>query len=130
MAIVIITHDFGVVSGMAMKVAVMYAGRLAEFGSVDDVLLHPVHPYTLGLLRSVPTLATPIGSKFIGLPGTPPDLSRRINGCAFMPRCSFALPSCANGRPPLLSTPGLSRTQLAACPVVVKQFAGKDRAHA
>jgi len=123
MAIVIITHDIGVVSGMATKVAVMYAGRLAEIGSVDDVLTRSVHPYTLGLLNSVPTLKAPIGSRFSGLPGSPPDLSRRIDGCAFMPRCSQAIPNCERGRPPLVHAPGDSPEHLAACPVVMNKLA-------
>jgi len=123
MAIVIITHDIGVVSGMATKVAVMYAGRLVEIGSVDDVLTRSVHPYTLGLLNSVPTLKAPIGSRFSGLPGSPPDLSRRIDGCAFMPRCSHAIPSCERGRPPLVHAPGDSSEHLAACPVVMNKLA-------
>jgi peptide/nickel transport system ATP-binding protein len=123
MAIVIITHDFGVVSGMATKVAVMYAGRIAEIGPVDDVLMDPVHPYTRGLLASVPSLSARIGSKFVGLPGQPPDLSRPIRGCAFAPRCPSALPSCSSGRPGLLAVPGRSASRLAACPVVVNQLA-------
>jgi peptide/nickel transport system ATP-binding protein len=124
MAIVIITHDFGVVSGMATKVAVMYAGRLSEFGSVDEVLTDPVHPYSRGLLDSVPSLSAEIGSKFVGLPGQPPDLSRAIRGCAFTPRCPSALPSCGNTRPPLLSVPGTSTAHVAACPVVINKLAG------
>ncbi len=121
MAIVIITHDFGVVSGMATKVAVMYAGRLSELGPVDDVLMNPVHPYTQGLLRSVPSLTAEIGSKFVGLPGQPPDLSRAIQGCAFTPRCGLAQPSCSTNRPQLLSVPGESAAHVAACPIVINK---------
>ncbi|MER8643156.1 ABC transporter ATP-binding protein [Mesorhizobium sp. M1252] len=123
MAIVIITHDFGVVSGMATKVAVMYAGRLSELGPVDDVLMTPVHPYTKGLLGSVPSLNADIGSKFIGLPGQPPDLSRLIRGCAFTPRCASALQSCSATQPHLLSVPGESSTHVAACPVIINKLA-------
>lgn len=122
MAIVIVTHDIGVVSGMATKVAVMYAGRMAEIGSVDDVLTRSVHPYTMGLLNSVPTLKSPIGSKFSGLPGSPPDLSRKISGCAFMPRCNYAIPSCAHERPPLVHASGVGVDHLAACPVVMNKL--------
>ena len=123
MAIVIITHDFGVVSGMATKVAVMYAGRLSELGPVDDVLIDPVHPYTKGLLRSVPSLSAEIGSKFVGLPGQPPDLSRPVHGCAFAPRCPAAIPSCSVNRPSLLSVAGRNIEHVDACPVVVNQLA-------
>lgn len=122
MAIVIITHDFGVVSGLANKVAVMYAGRMAEIGSVDDVLSKPVHPYTHGLLTSVPTLKAAIGDRFFGLPGSPPDLSKRIHGCAFKERCNKALPTCGNGRSPLTHVPGDNIDHLAACPVVMNRF--------
>lgn len=122
MAIVVITHDFGVVSGMATKVAVMYAGRLSELGSVDDVLTSPVHPYTKGLLGSVPSLTSEIGSKFVGLPGQPPDLSRAIQGCAFTPRCPSALQSCGSNRPQLMSVPGESPAHVAACPVVINKL--------
>tara|TARA_R110002020_G_scaffold184947_2_gene382282 strand:+ start:1813 stop:2835 length:1023 start_codon:yes stop_codon:yes gene_type:complete len=123
MAIVVITHDFGVVSGMANKVAVMYAGRLSELGSVDDVLLDPVHPYTRGLLKSVPSLDSEIGSEFIGLHGQPPDLSRRIDGCPFAPRCYAALESCREHRPPLLPVPHSAAARVVACPVVLNSHA-------
>ncbi|MDP3342370.1 ABC transporter ATP-binding protein [Frigidibacter sp.] len=119
MAIVIITHDFGVVSGLADKVAVMYAGRLSEIGGVRDVLIEPAHPYTQGLLRSVPSLTVPMNTKFAGLPGQPPNLARRIEGCAFAPRCAEVRPECSVHRPALLSVPRSATGHLAACPVVI-----------
>ncbi|NUB45896.1 ABC transporter ATP-binding protein [Fertoebacter nigrum] len=121
MAIVIITHDFGVVSGLADKVAVMYAGRLSELGSVRDVLVGPAHPYTRGLLQSVPSLTVPMDTKFVGLPGQPPNLAHRIDGCAFAPRCAEVRADCRGHRPGLLSVPRSSPGHLAACPVVVNQ---------
>jgi peptide/nickel transport system ATP-binding protein len=118
MSVVLITHDIGVVSGMANKIAVMYAGRVVEFGSVDDVLLSPSHPYTRGLLASVPTLTAPIGTPFVGLRGTPPDTSRRITGCPFVPRCDDAIAECSATAPPLVPIGAVSDDHLAACPVV------------
>jgi len=123
MAIVIITHDFGVVSGLADRVAVMYAGRLSELGGVHEVLLDPAHPYTRGLLASVPSLSAPLGTPFEGLPGQPPNLARRIDGCAFAPRCPVVRHSCSRDRPPLLSVPRSALGHLAACPVTVNQTA-------
>jgi peptide/nickel transport system ATP-binding protein len=123
MAIVIITHDFGVVSGLADKVAVMYAGRLSELGSVRDVLVDPAHPYTRGLLQSVPSLTVPMDTPFIGLPGQPPNLARRIDGCAFAPRCDKVRDDCRVHRPGLLSVTRSSDGHLAACPVTVNQIA-------
>ncbi|WP_028957448.1 ABC transporter ATP-binding protein [Sulfitobacter sp. 20_GPM-1509m] len=123
MAIVIITHDFGVVSGLADKVAVMYAGRLSELGSVRDVLIDPAHPYTRGLLQSVPSLTVPMDTKFLGLPGQPPNMAYRIEGCAFAPRCIEARADCHVNRPSLLSVPHSASDRLAACPVIVNQFA-------
>ncbi len=120
MAIVLITHDIGVVSGLATKLAVMYAGRLVEVGLVDDVLLRPVHPYTKGLLASVPSLNAPIGSRFSGLRGSPPDLSRPIRGCPFVPRCDYAVTQCSEDRPPLVSVEIGNGRHRAACPVAGK----------
>jgi peptide/nickel transport system ATP-binding protein len=117
MAIVLITHDIGVVAGMADTVAVMYAGTVVEAGEVDDVLLQPQHPYTRGLLDSVPQRAAPIGSAFKGLPGLPPDLTRRIAGCAFAPRCAQAQAGCHSHRPGLEPVAG-GRGHVAACPVL------------
>ncbi|WP_108658277.1 ABC transporter ATP-binding protein [Acuticoccus kandeliae] len=114
MAIVIVTHDMGVVSTLATTVAVMYAGRVVEAGPVRDVLLEPRHPYTAGLLRSVPTLRGPLDAPFRGLGGTPPDLSKPRPGCAFAPRCEFALPDCRDKRPTLID---LGAGRSAACPV-------------
>lgn len=99
MAIILITHDIGVVSGMADEVAVMYAGRFAETGSADSVLRTPVHPYTQALLSSIPREVDPIGSDFRGIVGLPPRLSERIVGCAFASRCSSSITRCRHERP-------------------------------
>ena len=118
MAIILITHDIGVVSGMATQVAVMYAGRIAELGSVDDVLLRPRHPYTKGLLDSLPSLNVPVGTPFKGLRGIPPKLSAPIRGCPFVPRCDYSVPTCSSERPMLSPAGDAGRNHRAACPVV------------
>ncbi len=92
MAIVIITHDLGVVAEMADDVAVMYAGRIVETASAQLVFSGPEHPYTWGLLRSIPTLAGPREGQLVPIPGTPPSLISRPSGCHFHPRCRYAQP--------------------------------------
>ncbi len=116
MAIVLITHDMGVVAGCASRVAVMYAGRIAEYGPVEPVLTRPRHPYTKGLIAAIPRAEDETGSPFRGLPGAPPILAGPIAGCAFAPRCGLAIQRCAEERPSLVEaeTCGV----LAACPVI------------
>ncbi|GAA2002243.1 ABC transporter ATP-binding protein [Catenulispora subtropica] len=87
LAILLITHDLGVVSGVAHDVMVMYAGRCVEYGPAAQVLAAPEHPYTAGLLRSVPTLHGPADSELVPIPGSPPNLLDPPSGCAFHPRC-------------------------------------------
>jgi oligopeptide/dipeptide ABC transporter ATP-binding protein len=100
-ALVIITHNLGVVARYADRVNVMYAGRIVESGTASDIYHRPVHPYTLGLLRSVPRMDRPRGDRLIPIEGQPPDLTREIAGCAYLPRCRFAVERCAREAPPL-----------------------------
>jgi oligopeptide/dipeptide ABC transporter ATP-binding protein len=100
-ALVIITHNLGIVARYADRVNVMYAGRLVEQGSADNVYRRPSHPYTVGLLNSVPRLDRPRGSPLDPIPGNPPDLSALPAGCAFRPRCTLAVKRCAEEVPPL-----------------------------
>ena len=102
-AVVLITHDLGVVAGNADRIAVMYAGKLVETGSVDDVFNRPHMPYTLGLLRSVPNLITAGKTRLVPLEGRPPSLDALPPGCPFEPRCPIAIPACRGTEPPLLS---------------------------
>jgi peptide/nickel transport system ATP-binding protein len=106
MAIVIITHDLGVVAEMADDIAVMYAGRIVETASAELVFAGPEHPYTWGLLKSIPTLGSSRDEELVPIPGTPPSLINRPSGCHFHPRCPYAQPDHAVIDPPLEPVPG------------------------
>ena len=99
--IVLITHDLGVVAGMCSKVFVMYAGQIVEAAAVQQLYASPLHPYTAGLLQSVPK-PDGIGKKLSTIDGQPPDLIAPPSGCAFLPRCPFAMQACLQA-PPLMS---------------------------
>lgn len=106
MAVAIVTHDLGVIASTCDRVAVMYAGRVLETGSVDSVLHDPTHAYTLGLLGSLPS-ARHARQRLVGIPGSPPDPAALPRGCRFALRCSFVVPDCGNAIPPLERiTPG------------------------
>jgi oligopeptide/dipeptide ABC transporter ATP-binding protein len=98
MAIVLITHDLGVVAEVADSVAVMYAGRVVESGKVREVLGKPAHPYTVALLDSVPHVQHD-GGKLHPILGSPPDMAAAPSGCAFHPRCRFATDVCSESQP-------------------------------
>ena len=100
-ALVVITHNLGVVARYADRVNVMYAGKIIEMGSAQQIYHQPHHPYTLGLLASVPRMDQPRGTRLIPIDGQPPDLTRLDGGCAFRPRCRFAVDRCAREFPPL-----------------------------
>ena len=112
-ALIIITHNLGVVARYANRVNVMYAGRLVESGPATEVYHNPRHPYTMALLRSVPRLDRPRQARLDPVEGQPPDLTRLDGGCSFRPRCRFAVDDCARARPPLQPSGG--GTHLAAC---------------
>ena len=97
-AVMLITHDMGVIAETADRVAVMYAGRIVEIGSVRDVIKSPRHPYTKGLMGAIPTVTGRIG-RLVQIPGTMPRLTSIPNGCAFHPRCSEAFERCLSERP-------------------------------
>jgi oligopeptide/dipeptide ABC transporter ATP-binding protein len=103
-ALIVITHNLGVVARYADLVNVMYAGKIVETGTARQIYHHPRHPYTLGLLRSVPRLDHPRGERLIPILGQPPDLTRLGRGCAYEPRCSFRIERCAQDLPPLVDT--------------------------
>jgi len=100
-ALVLITHNLGVVARYAQRVNVMYAGRIAESGTTREIFARPRHPYTVGLLASVPRIDRPKGERLVPIDGQPPDLARLGPGCAYRPRCRWAVAECAVARPPL-----------------------------
>jgi oligopeptide/dipeptide ABC transporter ATP-binding protein len=100
-AMIIITHNLGVVARYADRVNVMYAGKIVESGTAKEIYHNPRHPYTLALLKSGPRLDLPRGAKLDPVDGQPPDLARLDDGCPFRPRCRFAQDGCANDVPPL-----------------------------
>jgi oligopeptide transport system ATP-binding protein len=111
-SIILITHDLGVVAEMCDRVIVMYAGKVIETGTVDDIFYNPQHPYTKGLLRSVPRLDLKRDEPLTPIFGTPPDLLRPPAGCGFTARCESAMRVCQEYDPELKE---ISSTQRAAC---------------
>ena len=99
MAIIMITHDLGVVAGIADRINVMYAGYIVETGTVDEIFHNPRHPYTLGLLKSIPRLDEPRKEKLVPIEGLPPDLVDPPPGCPFQPRCPYAVERCVTENP-------------------------------
>ncbi|MFM2486206.1 ABC transporter ATP-binding protein [Celerinatantimonas yamalensis] len=103
MSIVIITHDLGVVAGLCDQVMVMYGGRVAEHGDVQQIFYHPQHPYTQGLLQSMPSLVSELDQALYSIPGHPPNLQSLPAGCAFNPRCAKCIDACSQTQPELLA---------------------------
>jgi peptide/nickel transport system ATP-binding protein len=105
MAMILITHDLGVVADVADRIAVMYAGRIVEYADVHSLYAAPAHPYTKGLLESIPRLDAK-GQELSTIKGLPPNLMRIPPGCAFHPRCPYAKQVCRDEVPPLLDLGG------------------------
>ncbi len=111
-AVIIITHNLGVVARYVERVNVMYAGRLVESGPTDVIYSEPRHPYTMGLLGSVPRLDLPRKRKLFVIDGMPPHLAHLPKGCAFQPRCRYAIARCSEERPELAQ---VGDNHLSAC---------------
>jgi oligopeptide transport system ATP-binding protein len=113
MSIVLITHNLGVVADLSQRVCVMYAGQMVEKGSIDDIFHNPQHPYTVGLLSSIPRVDTGKEQRrrLVPIDGTPPDLFAPPSGCGYAPRCPFAMKICRNVPPPLTEV-GLDHTAM------------------
>ena len=101
MAIIMVTHDLGVIADMCDEIIVMYGGRVCERGTAEDIFYRPSHEYTKGLLRSIPNVGR-MGEKLVPIPGTPINLLNMPKGCAFCPRCKYATEQCAQACPPLV----------------------------
>ncbi len=110
MAVMWITHDLGVVAEIADNINVMYAGYIVERGSVRDIFKRTRHPYTLGLLGSLPRLDEAPGTELVAIPGLPPDLLSLPKGCPFVYRCMYAVDRCLDEMPPLEQTDGINHT--------------------
>jgi len=110
MAVMWITHDLGVVAEMAHKINVMYAGYIIERGQVRDIYKLTRHPYTMGLLGSLPRLDEAPGTKLVSIPGLPPDLVALPEGCPFYARCTYRVERCKEQMPPLEQTDGIDHT--------------------
>ena len=118
-AIILITHDLGVVAGFCDRTLVMYGGQIMEDGPTDDVFAHPSHPYTKGLLQAVPRLDR-VETELKTIAGEPPDMSRLPDGCPFSPRCAQVQNTCAALRPELVKH---AQTRRRACHVPVQEVA-------
>ena len=113
LALIVITHDLGVVARIATRVLVMYAGRVVEYGDADEVFDQPMHPYTRALLRSVDFAGAPPRTRLYALEGYPPQLGNLPSGCAFHPRCGYCVDICRQFVPELGPVP--DRRSLSAC---------------
>jgi oligopeptide/dipeptide ABC transporter ATP-binding protein len=102
-ALILITHDLGVVAGMTQRINVMYAGFIVETATTAELFERPSHPYTVGLLHSIPRLDAVEGEELIPIEGRPPDMRQAPVGCPFAPRCAWRLPVCWSSNPPLVS---------------------------
>jgi oligopeptide/dipeptide ABC transporter ATP-binding protein len=100
-ALVLITHDLGVVAGMTQRINVMYAGSIVESATTAEVFAQPSHPYTVGLLHSIPRIDAAPGEELLPIEGRPPDMRRAPTGCPFAPRCAWRLEVCWTNNPPL-----------------------------
>lgn len=111
MAIIMITHDLGVVASMCEKIAVMYAGKIVEYGTAEDIFYRPKHQYTKGLIRSIPRLDTKEHERLIPIEGTPVDMLNPPKGCPFAPRCEECMKICLKEMPPVAEFDDVHYTQ-------------------
>lgn len=102
MAVILISHNLGVVAGLSDEIAVMYAGKVVEWAPAEDLFAHPLHPYTRALLQSIPKIETEKKTRLSNIPGAPPDLVNLPPGCRFQPRCSEDRRQCQPAEPPLI----------------------------
>ena len=111
MAIIMITHDLGIVASMCEKIAVMYAGKIIEYGTTDDIFYNPKHEYTKGLIRSIPRLTAKEHERLVPIEGTPVDMLNPPAGCPFAPRCDNCMKICLDQMPPVMYFSDVHYTQ-------------------
>jgi oligopeptide transport system ATP-binding protein len=111
MAIILITHDLGVVASTCQRIAVMYAGHIVEYGTVEDIFYRPKHEYTKGLLRSMPRLDATKHERLVPIEGTPIDMLNPPKGCPFAPRCANCMKICLRQMPPVTEFDDVHYTQ-------------------
>ena len=111
-SIIMITHDMGVIASMCSRILVMYGGTICEQGDVREIFYGAKHPYTWGLLNSIPKVYQKRGEKLVPITGTPPDMLQPPAGCPFSPRCRYCMPVCRAYMPPVTA---LSETHSVAC---------------
>ena len=122
-AVILITHDLGVVAGFCDRLLVMYAGRIVESGPTDAVVGEPQHPYTRGLLESIPRLRGHLPARLRSVEGSPPEIGALLPGCAFAPRCPLAMPVCLEETPRLEPVPGEGQVhRVVACHAVARGY--------
>ena len=119
-SLIVVTHNLGLVSRYAKRIYVMYAGRVVECGTTEDLLTRPKHPYTMGLLKAVPGLDDDKEKDLVPIHGAPPNLARLPEGCYFMPRCPYACDKCRNSNYPEFKEVG-ERGHFAACHLDIKE---------
>ena len=123
MGIIFITHNLGVVADICDKVSVMYAGKIVEQGPVDDIFYEPAHPYTKGLLRSMPRVDAKSYERLIPIEGTPVDMLNPPEGCPFAPRCEHCMKICLKKMPPYVEVGEKHRS---ACWLRVQELMNKE----
>ena len=121
MSVVWITHDLALIAGLADRIAVLYAGTVVEDAPVNAIFDRPTHPYTRGLLASLPTLSDQPMARLASIGGTPPEPGRRPPGCPFAPRCALAIAACAAAVPQLTAVPGSDPRHRVACIVTTRE---------
>ena len=124
MAIIMITHDLGVVANMCDRIAVMYAGKVVEYGTTDDIFYRPSHEYTKGLIRSIPKLTEKEHNKLVPIEGSPVDMLNPPAGCPFAPRCRACMKICLREMPPYTD---LSDVHYSACWLMQKKEFDKQQ---
>ena len=114
-AMIVVTHNLGLVTRYADRIYVMYAGKIIESGTTEEIMKHPMHPYTIGLLKSVPNLSDEKGKALVPIEGAPPIVINLPDRCAFCPRCPYATEDCMNASMPGLRPVDVGQKHLVAC---------------